>query len=111
MKRAFWAAALVLGAVLGAAGTRAVAQGDGKPGPYEYRVFLVSAADFHDKDDWKETVARAGDEFHADPLFKERILNHFAEDGWELVQVVPLGGGAKEKGDNLHYYFRRLRSR
>lgn len=107
MKRAFLFAAVF---VLGVLATRAVAQSDpGKPGAYEYKVFLVDAREFRDKEDWKEVVAKEeGNEFRADPVFKGYILNHLAKDGWELVQVVPV---AKDKVEIVHLYLRRPRTK
>jgi hypothetical protein len=107
MKRAFLFPAVF---VLGVLATRAVAQSDSpKPSSYEYRVFLVDAREFRDKDDWKEIVAKEeGNEFKADPAFKAYILNHLAKEGWELVQVAP---AAKDKPEIVHLYLRRPRSR
>lgn len=105
MKRAFL---FVLVFFLGVVATRALAQSDSHaPSAYEYRVFLVDAREFRDKDDWKDVVAKEdGNEFRADPAFKAYILNHLAKEGWELVQVV---GCAKDKPEIVHLYLRRPR--
>src|SRR4051794_8661630 len=104
MKRAFLFA---LAFVLGMIATRAVAEDPParKPSPWEYRVFLVDAREFRDKDDWKDVVAKEdGNEFRAEPAFKAYILNHLAKEGWELVQVTPV---VKDKPEIVHFYLRR----
>ncbi len=107
MKRSFFLpSVLVLAALAGAAGSRAFAQSDAAHGaPWEYKVFLVDAREFRDKDDWKDVLAKAdGNEFHADPDFKAYILNQLGRDGWELVQVTQ---PVKDKNEIVHLYLRR----
>ncbi|MEZ0228205.1 MAG: hypothetical protein ACAI25_06240 [Planctomycetota bacterium] len=80
-----------------------------EPAPFEYKVFLLDARDFRDKDDWKEAVAHAdGNEFRADPVFKSYVLNHLAQEGWEFIQVLP---ASKENHQIVHFYLRRPRAR
>jgi hypothetical protein len=103
------AAALFAGALLG---TRAVvAQSDSPRSGWEYKVFLVDGRDFQDKDDWKQILEKAGgNAFKADADFKEYILNHFANDGWELVQVVqPVKDSKGGSGEIVHFYMKRPR--
>jgi hypothetical protein len=111
VKRAFWLpGALVIFAAALLSMRGVVAQSDAvKPG-WEYKVFLVVARDFRDKDDWKEILDRAGgNEFRADADFKAYVLNHFANDGWELIQVVQPLKDKSGGGEIVHFYMKRPR--
>ena len=111
MKRnLFLAAAFVLGVLVAGVVTRARAEDPPAPkvhapSPWEYKVFLVDAREFRDKEDWKDAVAKEdGNELRADPVFKGYVLNHLAKEGWELIQVLhPL----KDKNEVVHFYLRR----
>ena len=109
MKRLFPLVAALLLAISFQLGRGARADGEHKPSPWEYRVFLVDAREFHDKDDWKAMVEKnGGNEFHADADFKAYVLNHLAkEEGWELQQVIQ---PVKDKPEIVHFYLRRARS-
>jgi hypothetical protein len=88
--RAAWPLALVLlaAALLSLAASRpAGAQGAGA-GRWEYNVFRVDPADYADKADWREILARNnGDGLRAEPDFHQHILRHLGEERWELVQM------------------------
>jgi hypothetical protein len=103
MKRAAFFVVLLATILVATQAPRVVAQE--KPSPYEYRVFLVDAREFSDKDDWKQVLEQeGGNAFHADATFKAYVLNHLAKEGWELVQVVQT---TKDKPEIVHFYLRR----
>jgi hypothetical protein len=75
-----------------------------KPGPYEYRVLQLLYSEYRDWPEWKEIVTKnGGNEVKSDAAFKEFVLNHYADQGWELVQVI------SPKNEHYVFYLRRAR--
>lgn len=74
-----------------------VAQDAGYRGlKWEYRVFSMDPADYSNKSDYKEILAREGMR-KVDAVFREYVLNHLGGEGWELISVEP-------RAKNLFYF-------